>query len=186
MKNLLLAVLFILPLLGISQEIAPAPSDKAVVYFVRANSTGSMINFTFFDSTRVIGKFNGTNYMRYECQPGTHLFWARSENRSFIKANLEAGKIYVVEVVPLMGAIKAAVKLVPVNSPDYKLKRIQKLLLKKSALTFSEAELKAHQHVMNDVMERGMNKLSALEYEDLPVLGEYSVTPEQLKWVKKK
>lgn len=186
MKNLLFGILFFIPFFSQSQDIAPAPTDKAVVYFVRANSTGAMINFTYFDSTKVIGKFNGPRYMRYECEPGEHLFWARSENRSFVRANLEAGKIYVIDVIPLMGAIKAAVKLVPVNSPEYKLKRIQKLLAKKSSVIFSQAELDAHQHVMNDVMERGMNKMSTVEYDALPVLGAYSVTPEQLKYVKKK
>lgn len=186
MKNLLFGILFFIPFYSLSQDIAPAPSDKAVVYFARAYSTGSMINFTYFDSTKVIGKFNGPKYMRYECEPGEHLFWARSENRDFLRANLEAGKIYIIEVIPMMGAIKAAVRLVPVNSPDYKLKRIQKLLARKSAVTFSQAELDAHQHVMNDVMERGMNKMTTMEYEALPVLGAYSVTPEQLKYVKKK
>ena len=185
MKKLAIIILFFAPIFCTAQEIAPAPADKSVVYFVRANSTGALINFTYFDSTKVIGKFNGPKYMRYECEPGEHLFWARSENRDFIMANLEAGKIYIVDVVPMMGAIKAGVMLVPVNSPDYKLKRIKKLLAKKPPETFHEKELEAHQFVMKDVMERGMNKLSGLDNNQLPVLGKLSFKPEELIYVKK-
>ena len=186
MKRLAILIFLFIPLLCICQEIAPAPADKAVVYFVRANSAGALINFTYFDSTQVIGKFNGPKYMRYECEPGEHLFWARSENRDFIKANLEAGKIYIVDVVPTIGAIKAGVMLVPVNTTDYKLKRIKKLLAKKPPETFHEKELEAHQYVMDDVMKRGMDKLSGLDYEQLPTLGKLSFEPKELIYVKKK
>src|SRR5688572_16620712 len=109
-----------------SFEVAPAPQDKAVVYFVRTSGMGAAINFTYFDSATVIGRSNGTNYIRYECQPGYHLFWGRSENRDFIEAELEAGKIYCIEAVPQMGAVKAGVKLRPVDESDEKtIKRLK-------------------------------------------------------------
>lgn len=74
----------------VGQEIPPAPADKAVVYFVRTSGLGFAINFTYIDSVTLIAKANGTNYVRYECDPGNHLFWARSENRDFVEAELEA------------------------------------------------------------------------------------------------
>src|SRR5258708_5671525 len=87
-----------------AQEIPPAPEGKSVVYFVRSSSLGFAVNFSYFDSAALIGRFNGPKYIRYECAPGSHLFWARSENRSFVEAQLEAGKIYFIQAIPKMGA----------------------------------------------------------------------------------
>src|SRR5262245_4332351 len=103
-----------------AQGITPAPDDKAVVYFVRTSSLGFAINFSYFDSTKLIGRFNGPKYIRYECAPGAHLFWGRSENRDFVEAEVEAGKIYFIEAIPKMGAMKAAIQLEPVDPNDPK------------------------------------------------------------------
>src|SRR5687768_7278818 len=97
-KQIFLVVLFLLITISlIAQNIEPAPPDKAVIYFTRTGSLGLAINFSYFDSTKLVGVFNGPKYIRYECEPGTHLFWARSENRSFIEGEVEAGKIYFIE-----------------------------------------------------------------------------------------
>ncbi len=186
MKLLLSLLGIFLYLFTSGQNVEPAPPDKAVVYFVRANSTGGLINFTFFDSTVVIGKCNGPKYFRYECEPGHHLFWARSENRDYVAANLEAGKIYVIDVIPMMGAIKAAVRLEPVNSADYKLKRIQKLVSKHPAETFSQAELDAYEVTMSDVIARGMEQIAKEDYAGFQVLGSYCVEPGDFLFVKEK
>lgn len=142
-----------------AQTIDPAPADKAVVYFVRPSSLGFAINFSYFDSTRLIGKFNGPAYIRYTCDPGQHLFWARSENRDFVEAELEAGKIYFIEAIVNMGAMKAAVNLEPVDPNDEKrMNRILKLMGKRSSESFSEAELKEQETKMKDVIDRGLAK----------------------------
>lgn len=142
-----------------AQTIEPAPPDKAVVYFVRPSSLGFAINFSYFDSTRLIGKFNGPSYIRYTCEPGKHLFWARSENRDFVEADVEAGKIYFIEAVVNMGAVKAAVNLDPVDPEDQKrMKKIWKLLEKKPSESFSEEELASEEAKMQDVIERGLEK----------------------------
>lgn len=142
-----------------AQQVPPAPADKAVVYFVRVSSLGFAINFSYFDSTRLIAKGNGTNYVRYECQPGSHLFWARSENKDFIEAELEAGKIYFIEVQPQMGGLKAAVQLYPVT-PDNekKMKKILKLMEKKSPESFSSEELSKEETEMQEIIRRGIEK----------------------------
>jgi hypothetical protein len=114
-----------------AQTIKPAPVDKAVVYFVRATGYGGAVNFTYFDSSAVIGRFNGSKFIRDECTPGVHLFWARAENRDYVSAKLEAGKIYVIDVIPVMGAFSSGVKLVPINSTQYSIKKIQKNYFKK-------------------------------------------------------
>jgi len=161
MKKLILFIAIVL-LKGTfcdGQVIAPAPADKAVVYFIRYSSLGFAINFSYYDSTKLIGKFNGPKYTRYECEPGAHLFWARSENRDFIEADLEAGRIYFIEAVPQMGGIKAGVQLRPVDYADEKkMKKIMKLLNTKSSETFTSQELEEDTKKMEEIITRGLEK----------------------------
>lgn len=158
-----LAIIFLMGMLQnsnlISQEIAPAPADKAVVYFVRTSGLGFAINFSYLDSATLIAKGNGTGYVRYECEPGNHLFWARSENRDFVEAEVEAGKIYFLEAVPTMGAIRAAVQLRPVDpSKEDVMKRIFKLMDKKKPGNPTPEELKKESEEMQDVILKGLEK----------------------------
>lgn len=97
------------------KEIEPAPAEKSVVYFIRTSVLGFAINFTYFDSAHAIGKYHAPYYLRYTCEPGHHLFWARSENNDFLEAELLPGKIYFIRVNPQMGGIRAGVKLEAVD-----------------------------------------------------------------------
>jgi hypothetical protein len=142
-----------------AQEIKPAPEDKAVVYFVRTSALGLAINFSYFDSTKVVGRFNGPKYIRYECSPGKHLFWARSENRDFVDAELEAGKIYFLWASPQMGLLKAGVELLPVDPKDEStMKKIIKLLTRRESESFTEQELLNDADSLKDAITRGMAK----------------------------
>ena len=154
-----LVVLGLLTIKSISQEIPKAPKNKAVVYFVRTSAFGAIVNFTYFDSTTVIAKTNGTNYVRYECEPGPHLFWAKSENIDFVEAELEAEKIYFLEAVPKMGITRAEVELRPVNFSNEKtMDRIYKLMNKKSpAITEDiklEREIERNQNTGKETLEK--------------------------------
>jgi hypothetical protein len=147
---------------AVAQTIEPAPADKAVIYFVRPSAMGFAINFSYFDSTRLIGKFNGPAYIRYTCDPGHHLFWARSENRDFVEAEVEAGKIYFIEAIVTMGAIKAGVTLDPIYPNDEKrMKKILKLIAKKPSKSFTKEDLKTEEEKMQDVIIRGLEKYAA-------------------------
>lgn len=162
MKHLLIGLILFSILISPSvqaQDSEPVvSSNRSVIYFVRANSMGSLVNFTYFDGEKAIGKFNGRKYLKYECEPGQHLFWARSENRSFVEANLEGGKAYMIEVLPRMGGLKATVKLVPVDVKSHNMKKIKKLFSKRSAITFTQQELLELQEEMNEVIIRGMER----------------------------
>ena len=161
-KNILLLCFAFFGSIGFAQTIPEVPSDKAVVYFVRPNGLGALVNFTYFDGDTVIGRFNAPKYLRYECEPGEHLFWARSENTSYIEATLSAGKMYLIEAVPQMGGLKAAVKLVPVDVTTHKMKPIQKLLAKRDSEMFSTAELSALADKKDRVKDRASEK-----YQDI-------------------
>lgn len=84
---------------------------KSVVYFVRTNSSGFLINFRHFDYDKFIGKYAGPGFIRYECEPGEHVFWVGAANSSYVKVDLEAGKIYMIETIPVMGFAYAEVKI---------------------------------------------------------------------------
>lgn len=158
-KIIVLFFSIMLSIVCYSQEIAPAPEGKAVVYFVRPSALGFAINFIYFDSATLIGRFNGPKYIRYECDPGKHIFWARSENKDFIDAEVEAGKIYFVEATPKMGAVKAGVKLEPVDPNDTKtMGKILKLMGKKPSESFTPEELATEKKNFEDVIQKGMDK----------------------------
>jgi len=146
-------------LLTLAQTITPPSEGKAVVYFARTSSLGFAINFSYYDGDRFIGKFNGPKYLRYECEPGEHVFWARTENRDFVAADLEAGKIYFIEAEPNMGAIKAAVQLEPINPSDKKkMDKVMKLLAKKPSETFEAAELEQETIKQQETIAKGLEK----------------------------
>lgn len=180
MKNLILFFLLFGQAYMSAQTIAPAPADKAVVYFVRPSTMGLVVNFMYFDNDKVIGKFNGNKYLRYECEPGEHLFWARSESISLVRGNLEAGKIYMIEARPQMGVMVAGVKLVPINSADYKMKKIKKLLAKKESVELTEEKQMSLQKQVVDTIERGLKKAKKNE-DKIEVLSGFSFLPEDLE-----
>ena len=171
--------LYVLPLLLLSMHAAmaqgmkEAPADKALVYFLRPSGLGALINFSFFDSAQVIGRFNGEKYMLYECAPGPHIFWARSENKSFISGHLEAGKVYFIEAQPQMGGIKAGVELVQVDPADTKrMERLLKFINKRKLRTFTQEELTELSTDLDDVLRRGMKELQSIRSngEMIPVI----------------
>ncbi|MEM6771871.1 MAG: hypothetical protein AAF597_14920, partial [Bacteroidota bacterium] len=125
-----------------AQGVDPAPADKAVVYFVRTSGLGAALNFHHYDGDQLIGKFNAGKYLRYECEPGEHVFWARSENRSFVEADLAPGGIYLIQVIPQMGGLKAGVQLVVFDPQVGDLPRpIRKLVTKRAPQSYSPEQL---------------------------------------------
>lgn len=143
-------------------DVPPPGEGKAAVYFVRSSNLGFAINFSYFDSLQLIGRFSGQGYMRYECEPGKHLFWARSENRDFVEAEVEAGKVYFILANVVMGALKAQVDLIPVNpKTDLKtMKRIDKLMKNQDPIVFTDSERVLDQQDLEKAIERGMQTYS--------------------------
>jgi hypothetical protein len=155
----LFAILFCISITSSAscQAITPAPSDKSVVYFVRPSGFGAAINFSYFDSTKLIGRFNGEKYIRYECSPGKHLLWARSENRDFMEADLEPERIYFIKANVSMGFAKAQVYLEQIDPNDpKKMKNILKLITKRSSQQFTETKLLQDTKDLQNAIERGM------------------------------
>ena len=130
-------------------EVTPPAKGKAVVYFARTSPYGMLYNFNFFDKEKFIGKFHSTGYLRYECEPGEHVFWARAENSDFITAELEADKIYFVLAEPHMALATVHVELRPIDPNNKKdgsrLEKIIKLVNKKEPDVTSPEEMAAEE-----------------------------------------
>jgi hypothetical protein len=138
MKTRLMTCILILMMSGLStifsQGFQPPAEGKAVVYFVRVSAYGGAVAFEYFHQDKYIGFFKGVNYLRYECDPGEQLFWASSENKEFITADLKAGGTYVVIVDVIMGMMKAHVGLKPLPLEDKELfERVKKVVNSRDA-----------------------------------------------------
>ena len=165
MKNIVLTLsLLLLASFSFANEITSPSEGKAVVYINRTASLGILINFSYFDKDKFIGKFHGHGYIRYECEPGEHIFWAKSENSDFVTANLEAGKIYFIEAVPTMGGLKAHVRLKPLNpSQDTKeMKIIESQVSKLDPETFTADYLTTENEKWKDDIQKGLEHYQEL------------------------
>lgn len=157
--NMMLLIMFFTCFSLHAQEIAKPETGKSLLYFVRSTGTGALINFKYFHGDQYLGKFSGMNYFTYEVEPGEHVFWVGAENRDFIEATLEADQVYMIEVRPMMGAIKAAVKLFPVDPLDEKtVKRLNKIFEKKPPALLDSAEFSDEAESLNFYIENGMKK----------------------------
>jgi hypothetical protein len=97
------------------------PSEgKAAIYFTRTVTYGSSLLIDIFDGEEYVAYSMGKGYSVYECKPGEHLFWIAAENTDFIKADLEAGKVYIAQVYVYPGVMKGRVSLVPNSAIDQK------------------------------------------------------------------
>lgn len=185
MKKIVIAFLLFSSFTLFSQEdLDVVTTEKATVYIVRTSNIGMLINFTYFDGEQLIGKFKGRKYLKYVCNPGKRVFWTRSENKSFIEADLEGGKAYILQAVPVMGAVKAQVKLVPIDKNHKKFAKIKKMINKKKPFEMKESKIEELQSDMKEVLFRGMEKYRKLkadgeEFDKLTP--EMSFTAKELK-----
>ena len=99
---LLVIVFFMSSCAGSSKYMKPTQTllspnnDKALVRFMRPSGFGFAINFNILDGEKVIGNSVAKSQFDYLADPGIHLFIATAENKAFIEAELEAGKIYYI------------------------------------------------------------------------------------------
>ena len=142
MKLNVLTFVLLIAFAGVrAQGFQPPSPGKAVIYFTRVTAAGFAISFDFYHNDKYIGNFAGKNYLRYESEPGQHLFWASSENHEFMTAELKAGDTYVVVVDVAMGFAIARVGLTPIGVTDKVYERVKKLVDKKAPKTDTDEEV---------------------------------------------
>lgn len=126
-KILLIFVFFLGFTSAFSQKVTTQAIDKpsegkSLVYILRTGA-GPLLNFRIYDKDKFLGALSGFKYLVYECEPGEHVFWAASENRDYVEANLEANSVYVLNAEGQMGAFIASVSLLPLNPEVFADKR---------------------------------------------------------------
>jgi len=94
------------------------PSEgKSLVYIIKSGA-GALVNFRAYLDNKFLGVLSSDTYVLVECDPGNHLFWAVSENRDYIEANLLPNKVYVLNAEGQMGAFVAGVSLNQLDSNE--------------------------------------------------------------------
>ncbi len=107
-----------------TSNLAAIDDNYAVVSFVRPTFFGGAILFSLWDGEEFVGVLTAGSIIQFKAKPGEHVFMARGENWSYVKANLQAGRQYVIEGKVFPGVWKARVGLAPidVNEPGYRAK----------------------------------------------------------------
>ncbi len=96
--------------------IEPPPEGKVAVYMGRMTGfVGRARPFHFFHDQEYLGILKGKNYYRVVCEPGENLFWVAAENRTFVTADLEAGKTYAIFARIAAGTWSAGAQLQPIT-----------------------------------------------------------------------
>ena len=176
MKKIIPFLLLIFSINGHAQELKKPSEGMAMVYFTRSEAMGFLINFKYFDGEKYLGKFNYGKYLAYECDPGKHLFWAKSENSDFVEAELEPNKIYILDSQPQMGAFKAGVKLIPFNNDptfyknEKKYNRIKTRMLESitsgESYSISEEDVKEQEIDLQELTKKIMEKYNKKKIEN--------------------
>lgn len=125
MKSILAALVFMLSLatlgcgvsskymtkLEVPQAVAVDPATATVV-FIRPSSYGGGAKHVILDSKgRFLGECWGETYFVVKVPAGEHMFISWGEGTPALKATVEAGKVYYVEVGVTMGAWSARARL---------------------------------------------------------------------------
>ena len=172
MKNFMLISIFLSFTFSVlSQNIEPAPQDKAVIYFVRTvkGGFGSFAAPIVFDADNVIGMLTYRNFIRYECEPGKHMLWSLrslstttfTHYKQFIDADLLAGKIYLVEIRLQMEGIHMD-PIDPINN-EKELLRVKEVLNNKSSI--KAHKLMAKKNYRADKIHKSYSKKGINKYE---------------------
>lgn len=101
-----------------AQYTSSSDSSHALVTFVRESIfVGDGIHCYLWDGETFIGTLSAGTLVQYKAAPGPHVFMGNAENWSYVNANLEAGKHYVIKANMFPG-FTMRVALTPVESTD--------------------------------------------------------------------
>ena len=107
------------PLMVKVQQMGLPDDQHAMVVFVRPSYFSMPVQkFGIWDSENFVGNLWAGSYIQYVTTPGKHLFLARAENWSYVMANLQPGKRYIIIANVFPGIWKGRVALDPVRAHD--------------------------------------------------------------------
>lgn len=151
-----------------TQSIDKPSEGKSLVYILKTGA-GMLLNFRVYDKDQFLGAIPSGKYLVYECEPGEHLFWAVSENRDYVEANLEPNSVYVLNAEGQMGAFIASVSLRPLKPTEFRdkktfyqvIKNDTKIPYQPSQDTKTENIAKAMEKY-NELKSKSSNKIAVL------------------------
>jgi len=119
-----------------TQAVAPV-SDRATVAFIRDSGIGFVVNFSIIDQAgNLLGDAVAKSHFALQLPPGRYFFFARGgENTDVVQADVSAGRIYYVHVVPRFGAWLARVELDPIKPNEEDARSLQAWLAATNHLT---------------------------------------------------
>src|SRR5450631_4410936 len=101
--------------------VAPV-NDRATIAFIRDSGIGFAVNFSIIDQAgNLLGDAVARTHFALQLPAGRYFFFARGgENTDVVRADVGAGRVYYVHVVPHFGVWLARVELDPIkpNEPD--------------------------------------------------------------------
>ena len=185
MKTKILCIILIATLSGFSsifaQGFQPPAEGKAVIYFVHVKKTQ---NIEYFHQDKYIGVFKGKNYMRIECDPGEHLFWASEENKEFVTTNLLEGGTYIVIGENKIGMWSARVKLTPITEDDKLFKKARALINEKEPVVTPESKIELRNRELVEFIANILDKYENewKDKEDFPhISADMAIPPDEMK-----
>jgi hypothetical protein len=102
------------PLMVETAKLDVPSLDEVVVTFVRSSIMAPTVKGGLWDRERFIGEIKARSLVQYKTTPGKHLFLASSETWSYLEANLQGGRHYVVKAEVVPGGNSARLNLAPV------------------------------------------------------------------------
>lgn len=100
-----------------TEAVAAVPPDKALVTFIRpVIMIGEAIPVYLWDGDHFIGVMGSGSMVQYEASPGEHLFLGQSENWTYARGSLQAGKRYLIKTNMFPGfTMRAAFASMPAS-----------------------------------------------------------------------
>lgn len=93
-----------------------APSDKALLIFVRTSGLGKAVKFSVVDDKlRAFARFKGNQHAVATIEPGKHKLYVNAENTDPIQVEVGAGRTYIILTSVRMGFGKARVTAKPIQ-----------------------------------------------------------------------
>lgn len=94
-----------------------AVSDRATIAFIRDSGVGFAVNFSIMDQAgNLLGDAVAKSHFALQLPAGRYFFFARGgENTDVVQADVSAGRVYYVHVVPRFGMWLARVELDPIK-----------------------------------------------------------------------
>ncbi len=162
-----------------------ASSDRATVVFVRPSSYAGGLLVTVLDDK---GQFHGdalpSSWFSTTVEPGEHTFISWAENTGALRAKLEAGKVYFVEVEVKLGALSARAHLKAVGPKSEAWEERQAWLSESTQLEVDERSGQAYlDGRREDVEERirrahdALTKYSPAELADRTLAPDDGIVP---------